>query len=91
MKRWLAAKEVSKVFAVGTPQLFAFSRRGNLPSRFDHDGTRLFDTQAIAALFPRRISPLLAWKQRNRDRPLGDISDNMGKLDEVALGKLNQP
>lgn len=51
---WLCAEDVSTVFAVATPTLELYSLRGVLPSFVDGRGRRLYDPQAVAAIFRRR-------------------------------------
>ena len=54
MANWLTADELSRLFVVQAETLLAYSARGNLGSRLDVQGQRVFSRRQVETLFSRR-------------------------------------
>ena len=54
MANWLSADELSRLFVVQPGTLASYSARGNLGSRLDVRGQRVFSRRQVESLFPRR-------------------------------------
>lgn len=54
MTQWLSAEHICELYAVKRHTLLAYSSRGNLATRVDMRGKRLFNAGQAANIFPSR-------------------------------------
>ncbi len=73
MSEWQTATQIQLEFVVGEAKLLTFARRGNLASRLDETGERLYSRRGVESLFVPRGSALLAQRDAAHFGTLGGV------------------
>ena len=86
MANWLSADELSRLFVVQPDTLASYSARGNLGSRMDVRGRRVFSMRQVESLFPRRGE-----NGRRVGAALGTLGQaKLGMKEAVQIGRHSQ-